>query len=87
MQLPLVQFKAVGCCLKGFVALMTRDQAAHLHFAGGAQAQVDAPLGQGVEQACRHPRTAHDSCASDAQLGHPGLGAQGGAGRGGIHGV
>ena len=87
VQLAFAQLKAVGCRLEGLVALMAGDQAAHLDFAGGDQTQVDAALGQGVEQARGHTGSTHDSGTGNAELGHPGLGAQGRPSRLGIHGV
>ena len=78
-QLLLPQLEAAGGGLEGLVALVARHQAAHLHLAGGDQPQVDALFGQGVEQPGRHPRAPHDAGPGDAQFGHAGLGAQGGA--------
>ena len=86
MQLPLAQLKALGCGLQGFAALVTGHQAAHFHFAGGDQAQVDAALGQGVEQAGRHAGAPHDPGAGDAQLGHAAFSADRGALGAGAHG-
>ena len=79
VELPFVEFKALSCRLQGLAALMACHQTAHLHLAGGDQAQVDASLGKGVEQASRHTGTPHDPGTGDAQFGHTALGADRGA--------
>ena len=78
-QLALLQLEGFGGGPQGPLPLVAGHQAAHLHLAGGDQAQVDAGAGQGVEQTGRHPRPAHDAGTGDAQLGQAGLGAQLGA--------
>jgi len=76
LQLPLRQLEGFAGGPQRLAAHGGCDHAAHLHFAGGDQTQVDALPRQGVEQAGGNAGAAHDPSATDAQLAHAALGHQ-----------
>jgi len=72
--LGVIKVKGILHGLQGLAAGAGINHAAHLHFAGRDQAQIDALLGQAGEQAGGNAGAPHDSSAADAEFGEAAFG-------------
>ena len=70
LHLRILQFEGLSHGLQRLASVHGVNHAAHLHFAGGDQPQVDALLRQTCEQSGGNARASHHPRAADAQLGH-----------------
>ena len=66
-------FKGLTHGLQSLASRAGCNHAAHLHFAGGDQAQVDPLLAEAIEQACCNAGAPHDPGATNAQFGEAAL--------------
>ena len=76
LHLRILQFEGLTHGLQRLASIRSVNHAAHLHFAGGDQPQIDALLRQTREQTGGDAGATHHPRAADAQLRHPPFGRE-----------